>query len=349
MMSKSAKWLVAVLGAITAASVVAVVFMAAQRAGEDEQDAEESVRTPSHVSVRDGRTVITLDPDTQTREGIRVVPLAQTSMRAQLRGTAILLAATDLAAVRNNYVAGRARLEREQVDLHVFSSQYERVKTLYQQNENMSLKAMEDAEAAFRGSQAQVKADEQDVRLQLNTAGQRWGAVVADWVASGGPVLERILEQRECLVQLVFPPGEIAAPPATVSLAAPANHLVQARFVSPFPQVDPQIQGVSFLYRVPNRPGLAAGMNLVAFVPVGQLLHGTVIPASALVWWQGRAWAYEAVSPDTFARREVPTGSPVAGGYFVSGGTFAPGARLVIAGAQALLSEEFRSQIQQEQ
>lgn len=89
-------------------------------------------------------------------------------------------------------------------------------------------------------------------------------------------------------------------------------------------------------------------MNLVALVPVGSLLRGIVIPGSALVWWQGKAWAYEATSPSTFARQEVPTDTPVEGGYFIPATTFAPGTKLVTAGAQALLSEEFRSQIQRE-
>jgi hypothetical protein len=39
---------------------------------------------------------------------------------------------------------------------------------------------------------------------------------------------------------------------------------------------------------------------------------------------------------------------PVTGGYFVPGTAFLPGTKLVVRNAQALLSEEFRSQIQQE-
>ena len=212
----------------------------------------------------------------------------------------------------------------------------------------MSLKAMQDAEATYRNNQAQVNADEQDAKLQLDTVRQRWGAVVADWIASNRPHLDPVLEQREFLAQVIFPPGEVAKPPATLSLTAPGNRLVQARFISPLPQVNPQIQGISFLYLMPNRTGLAVGMNLVVLVPVGQQVNGWAIPESAIVWWQGKAWAYVESPANTFTRHEVPIDNPITGGYFVPGSTFAPAMKLVTAGAQALLSEEFRSQLKAE-
>jgi hypothetical protein len=346
--SKSAKWLVGIVIALAVVSVAVVVFTAAHRGDKDEEDQAESVKTPSHVSVENGSTVITLDPQTQGREGIRVAPVTQASRHAELRGTAVLLAVTDLATMRNSYVAARTKFERDQVDLSVSRSQYERTKTLYEQNQNMSLKAMQDAEATYRNNQAQVSADEQEAKLQLDTVRQRWGGVLADWIAGNRPILDPVLEQREFLAQVIFPPGEVAKPPATLSLTTPGNRLVQARFISPLPQVNPQIQGISFLYLVPDRTGLAVGMNLVVLVPVGQRLDGTVVPESAIVWWQGKAWAYVESPANTFTRREVPTDNPVSGGHFVPGSTFPPATKLVTAGAQALFSEEFRSQLKAE-
>jgi hypothetical protein len=66
-----------------------------------------------------------------------------------------------------------------------------------------------------------------------------------------------------------------------------------------------------------------------------------------MVWWQGYAWVYEQTTPGRFVRRQVPTDSPLESGVFVSRG-FSPRDQIVIRGAQTLLSEEFRSQIQPE-
>ena len=347
-MSKSMKWFVGLLIAMTAVSIVVVVFTAAHRADKDEGDEEESVKTLSHVTIENGITVIALDPQTQKREGIQTVQLTQTSMRSKLRATAVLLSVNDLATLRNNYVAAQTKVERDRVDLDVSRSQYERTKSLYEQNQNVSLKAMQDAEATYRNTQAQVNGDEQDVKLQLDTVRQRWGGVIAGWIATNKAILEPILEQRELLAQVIFPPGQVAKPPTTLSLTTQGNRIVQARLVSPLPQVNPQIQGISFLYLVPGGTGLAVGMNLVVLVPIGEQLEGTVLPESSVVWWQGKAWAYVETSANTFARREIGTDSPASGGYFIPGTAFGPGTRLVTAGAQALLSEEFRSQLKAE-
>jgi len=347
-MSQRVKWLVAALLAATAVSVIAVVFMAAHRPDRGEEDEEEAVKAPSHVQKENERTVLRLSAATLAREGIRVEPVQQQTRRAELRGMAVLLPAGELAGLRNSYVAARARVARDELQIKVARSQYQRIKTLYQQNQNMSLKAMQDAQAAYGASQAQIEADEQEAELQLDTARQRWGPVVAGWIAENSRSLAELLQQRSYLAQVIFPPGEVAKPPGALSLSSPGNHLLPARLVGSLPQVNPQIQGVSFLYRVASQPGLAAGMNLVVFVPVGPLLRGSVVPETAVVWWQGKAWAYQETSNNTFARREVPTGNPLPSGYFVPGSAFAPNTKLVTAGAQALLSEEFRGQIQEE-
>lgn len=348
-MSKSAKWLIAFLALTTIVSVSAVVFlMVKSHPDTDDEDEQEAVKIPSHVSVQNGRTVIRLDAAEQAREGIRVSPVSRTSLRTELRATAVVLSAADLATARISYAATRARLDRDRLAVSVARTQYERVKSLYEQNQNMSLKAMQDAEAAWRNAQSVMNADDQDARLQLDPVRARWGVEVAGWIASNNATLQSVLEQRELLAQVVFPPGETANPPQSLSLEGPRKELITARYISAYPQVNPQVQGIGFLYELSNRAGLAVGMNLVAHVPVGRALRGSFLPDSAVVWWQGKAWVYELAARGTFTRVEAATGNPVNGGYFVPGDALPDGTNIVTAGAQALLSEEFRSQIQQE-
>jgi hypothetical protein len=72
---------------------------------------------------------------------------------------------------------------------------------------------------------------------------------------------------------------------------------------------------------------------------------GVVIPDSAVVWLDGRAWAYVQKGRGSFIRQEVVTNHPVEKGWFVTK-KFQNGDRVVVQGAQLLLSEEFRVQIQ---
>ena len=349
-MNRLIQWLLAALIVIAAAAVAAAVYGVALRgtAGEQDEDQQAAVQAASRTSVQNGRSVVTMDAQAQAREGIRVAPVAETSMRAEVRGMAIVLPVTDLASIRNAYVAARSRLERDDVGVTLSRTRYDRARSLYEQDQNVSLAAMQDAEAAYRTSQAQKQADEQDATLQIDTVRLRWGAVLADWTVKGDPALDAILEQRALLVQVAFPPGEVAKAPSTLSLSLPGNQRVPARLVSSMPEVNTQIQGLSYAYVAPARPGLAVGMNVPVLVPVGEPVGGALVPDGAVVWWQGQAWVYEAVSPTAFTRRPLAPDHRVEGGYFVPGRAFPAGTRLAVAGAQLLLSEEFRGQIQQE-
>jgi len=88
-------------------------------------------------------------------------------------------------------------------------------------------------------------------------------------------------------------------------------------------------------------------MNVLAFLPSGSATEGADVPASAVVWWQGRAWVYRRTGQDTFARVEIATDLPAPGGGYIARDV-PEDAEIVTRGAQLLLSEEFRAQIQVE-
>jgi len=68
------------------------------------------------------------------------------------------------------------------------------------------------------------------------------------------------------------------------------------------------------------------------------------VPRSAIVRFAGRTWAYAELGGDRFSRREVTPDRPTADGWFVALG-WSPGDRVVTLGAEALLSEELKSEI----
>jgi hypothetical protein len=70
-----------------------------------------------------------------------------------------------------------------------------------------------------------------------------------------------------------------------------------------------------------------------------------VVPEGAVVRTGDRAWAYAQIAPTQFERRQLEVSMPAARGWFVTSG-FTAGDQVVVTGAQALLSEELKSQIQ---
>jgi hypothetical protein len=313
----------------------------------DEEDEEEVIKTPSRVSIQNGQTILTLDTDTQSQVGIAVIPLKALTSREQVTAPAIVLSGQELVSARTNYVAGKAHLEKVRANMDVARQEYDRLKTLYQDQQNASQKDLQAAEGVLRSDRADAEAAMQDLSLQAAAVRQSWGDVVAKWVVDDAPALGSLLDQHKFLVQVTLPTGVVSAAPETIALEIAGSAQIEAKLISPFPRIDPRIQGTSLLYITHDHLGLAPGLNLAARLPVGRPMRGVLIPQSAIVWWQGNAWIYQQITPGRFVRRLVSTDTPLANGVFVSTG-FSPGDQIAVRGAQALLSEEFRSQIQPE-
>lgn len=346
---KSLKWLLGIALVVVAASVLLRTFVWTHKdpPDQDDEDQEESVQAPSRVSVIHGQTVVTLDEATQKRIGIAVETLRAEETREQATAVATILPVQELIALRSAFVAAKSQVEKAQVSVSVSRKEYERLKSLYQENQNASLKSVQAADAALRTDKASLKAAQQELEVQKAASVQNWGSVVAGWVAAGAGRLDRVLSHQELLVQVTLAPGIASAAPRAIELSTPGGGQIHAGYISPLPRVDPRIQRATLLYSMASHPGLAPGLNLVASLPIGQKLKGVRVPRSAIVWWQGQPWAYEQTASRQFTREQVLTATPLEAGYFETAG-FVPGSMIVIQGAQALLSEEFRSKIQPE-
>jgi hypothetical protein len=330
--------------AVPVAALVLLPVLALAGCGGHTDEAEEST-APPRVSSERGQVVVVLDPQTLARSGIVVEALAAASHDASESGYGSVLDVSDLAETRGGFSAVRARVEKGRAALAASRSELERLRKLYADGANASQRAVEAATAAARADEAEVQAATGALEAERALARQRWGPVVTGWLERGAPDLDALLEQRQRLLEIALPTG--ASPPRAgtrVAVRAGDGTVVAARVLSPAPRADPRIQGVSVLCIAPASPVMLPGVSVDAQVPVGPAVSGVVVPASAVVWWQGRAWAYVERRTGAFSRSEVATDVPVPGGWFVSGG-IAAGKRMVVRGAQTLLSEEGRGAV----
>jgi hypothetical protein len=299
----------------------------------------EAHRGPAQISTENGQTVLTLDSSAQNRLGLEVATLAATVVRPHATFPATVLSVQDLAASRNNFVLTQAQIQKAQVAADFARKEYTRLKTLFDQNQNISEKSLQSAEAILEADQTDVRVGEQQQALQESVARQQWGYIVAKWAMEGSPALQRILDRSDVLVQMTMLSDATYTAPKSISLEIPGGPRTEGSFVSAFPRVDPRIQGRTFLYVAHAQPGLTPGINLLAYLTVGSAMKGLIVPAAAVVWSEGRTWVYQQTAEDRFVRRAMATDIPVEAGFLVTQ-PFASGDKLVIQGAQALLSEE---------
>jgi hypothetical protein len=330
--------------------IATVVVLASLGACQNRLDKDDEVKpstsgtspaTPpaAKISFENGQAILTLDQQTQSRMGIEFVTLTAAVTRTQVAVPAVVLSVQELATFRNSYIAAQSQIEKDRVDTDVARKEYSRLKILFDNNQNISEKALQSAEGSLHTLEVDERTAEKQLNLQASITEQQWGNVVTKWAMDGSPELERVLGMHETLLQVTLPFEQSYNAPRTISVEIPGRTRTEATLISSFPRVDSRIQGRSFLYASSAQPDFTPGINLLAHIAVGNAMRGVIVPASAVVWSEGRAWTYLQTAPDQFTRREMPTDSPVDNGYFVSAG-FSARNKIVKRGAQSLFSEE---------
>jgi hypothetical protein len=190
-----------------------------------------------------------------------------------------------------------------------------------------------------------------------------------------GGVVARCVDFRFALLRLEVPPEVVAdGPPAHVELFANSavplalegatnnpdprseSPSFPGRLVGAAPQVEVNSQFAAYWYEVDTAGGKAnedrlrpsnwrPGLFVKALVPVPQAgsRSAVAVPATSLLYHQGRALVYVRISPGRFERREVRILGRDNGSWVLASGVQA-GERVVSQRAQVLLSEEFRGE-----
>lgn len=278
-----------------------------------------------------GRTLVKLNQDTQTHMGLKVQPLAAAQMAPEVKGYGRVLDPAPLAALVTEAASVQASVEAS-------TREFERLKGLYSQNQNASARALETAEAAMKHDQISLASVQS--RLLLG-----WGQAIASQ-ADLAAFVRSLVAQETALVRVDLPLGEqLSAAPTggrIASLGTP-EHLSEAQYLGPAPSADPQMQsrGVLLLAKIDSPP---PGTAVLAWLALpGQSQSGVVVPRSAILRHESRTFVYLQTADDVFERKAVTIERPAGDGWFVGGG-FGPQDKVVVVGAQELLSEELKGQ-----
>ncbi len=337
-MSTSWKRLLFALAAVAVASGLVFAFVEGREEIAREREREKPIQVPPRVSQGvAGEVVVEVDRETRERISLATAPLVE---GAEPDVTPAFGGALD----PNPFLSLHAELSTAEAALAASCAEFERTRALHREGENASAKSLEAATA-------QLRADESRVRLAQRQLAQSWGEDVAALASADRETLaEKLASNARVAVGASLPLGEtLRAQPraASVLLLGAEDRPLHAAAVHEVLTIEQSAQGRTFLVwvepgEIPLRPGAPATVLLEA---PGGLRAGAVVPREGVVRTAGGAWAYVQLDDDRFARRRVVTDHPTADGWFVSTG-LRPGERVVVSGAQTLLSEEQKTQIE---
>lgn len=325
------------LPAIGILALAALVYGYRQlnREGKADEKADKPISAASKVEHNaGGETVIALGQKTQQLIGLKTATLSAATLPPEINAYGRVLDPAPLVAALGDTASARATFDAS-------SKEYQRLKALFAQGRNTSAKALETAGAAMERDRIGFQA----AQAQLHAA---WGKAIA-----GQPDLPAFVQSlaklENVLVRLDVPAGEaLAQTPTGAQLILPGtNEIVAARFLGRAATADAQSQGEGFLFVATNvPPRFASGLALAGLLELpGEPLRGVRVPDAAVIRSDETGWVYVQTGETNFTRRKITLEHPADGGWFVTNGV-APGDRVVVTGAQTLLSEERKSEIQ---
>jgi biotin carboxyl carrier protein len=286
-----------------------------------EAERDQPIVAPSRVQDQEGTAVVVFDSAEGRRVGLALAPLGPASRAPEDRLPAEVIAESGRTAQLRAPVAGRLTVP-EGARWPVLGAR------------------------VAAGVELARVSDARPLALPIGGVVTRVGAQPGALVEAGQSLLE-VSDYSRPLVRVAWPERAGDTPPAHLSFAPNGESVrIGARLVGPAPEADPVTRRPAYLYRAGQPwPGATPGTPVIVLVPrAGRAAAGVLVPDSAVVQWEGLAWAYVRRAPGRYQRVRVPTDRPAPGGW-ITGAPLGAGDTVVVRGAQELLSEEFRARV----
>ena len=288
--------------------------------GKDEYEAyqaelDKDIPNPSHVVVKQGINIVTLTPEIQNNSGIIAAKMHTTVFKGMQKSTGNVISIDSLIDAKSKYMGFLSDLNIANAAYSQNLKQYQRLKSLNEDDKNVSDHALQEALATVSSDEAKVHATEIQLKNLQITTQMQWG---------------------ETLAKLAF----------IDNLPGHLQNLLRATYISPASQVDANSYGKTFYFSAPSetlRIGMRVSVNMQS---EAKSSDGAIIPSNAVIWYAGKPWVYFKLKNNQFIRKPISTENEVQDGWFNQG--MNADNEVVVSGAQLLLSEEFKYQIKNE-
>lgn len=339
------------------ALIIVMLFWLLVFYGKDEFEAltqaqEEEIETPMLVSNKEGITVIRVNTATQVQSDIKTSPLMASTHQANISTYGSVISIDGLIDLRTRYLAAKSEIEVLRATLIQNKSELARLQILNQDNKNVSDKAVAMADSNVKADEARIAAADSTAKNLTDSMRQQWGESLTKQAtqANASALLQNLIAGKEVLIQTTLPFDAVEPRENSSIMIAPTaapSHTIRAYYISRAPFSNVTIQGKTYFYRAVSTE-LRAGMQINAInATSNKSVSGVTVPNEAIVWYAGKPWVYRKTAKEQFSRLPINTDIEVENGWFYQG-NLKEKDEVVTSGAQLLLSEEFKSQITNE-
>ncbi len=338
-----------------------LIFYAKDEFEAYQSSQEEEIESHNYVTENAGVNIVSLSPATQQNSGITTAKLNSASFQGEIKSLGSVVSIDSLTEAKAKFLSLKTNIDIARSGSGQNIQQYQRLKTLNEDDKNVSDRAVQEALAMVNADKASVTSSELQLKnLHTNTKLQ-WGEALAKLAFEDtlAPHLASLLDRRNVLIQVSLPLNTATPKAGSTINVTPLNEStssIKAIYISPASTSDSSGFGKTFYYSAPAellRIGMRVNVNFANNVSAAA--SGVIIPNTAVVWYAGKPWAYfkqgqNKAGLGQFVRKPISADSEVGSG--IDSGWFnaniSADSEVVVTGAQLLLSEEFKYLIKNE-
>jgi hypothetical protein len=349
-MNKKLTLIIVVQALLIIALFWVLIFYAKDEYETYQSEQEEEIESPSRVTEKSGINIVSLPPATQQNSGIKTAKVSEASYQGEIKSFGNVVGIDSLIEAKASYLTLKTNASLARAASGQNIQQYQRLKTLNDDDKNVSDRAVQEALAAVNADNANITASELQLKNLQNSMKLQWGEALARLAFNDKlpPHLENLLNRKNVLIQVSLPLSSTTPKAGSSIDVTPLNDSsspIKAVYVSPAANSDSNGFGKTFYYSG-SAEQLRIGMRVNVEAPTSGSINGIIIPSSAVVWYAGTPWAYFKQGKDQFVRKPISADTEVEAGWFNQG--LDANSEVVVNGAQLLLSEEFKYLIKNE-
>jgi hypothetical protein len=303
--------------------LVFVAAFAACRGAESGAPAAESTAASTDTAQENGIVVIALQPASHATPTVI--------------GYATVVDIGELFSSASQYAAADAQHRQFAAQLEASRTALARQQLLNADNKNASDRAVQEAAAVAATDAASLRAADANRAAIENVARQRWGATLASGVIHGSAWATALQRGDAALLELAFT-GD-APPPVTVVVRSGSRRQRTARLLAASPRVDARLQHAAHNYLASPGAEFPVGLS-IEVTGRGAAANGVLVPARAVVWDNGVATVFVEKHAGEYDALAITATTRADEGFIEPG--LAPGTRVVVEGAQQLLSQRHK-------
>jgi hypothetical protein len=225
--------------------------------------------------------------------------------------------------------------------------------TLNEDNKNISDQALSDQQILV----ANISGSIDNINILLKNLKQKvlsqWGDKFYKLIKNEKPIknLQSLLDGKSRLVKITLPSsdGEQVIPKKILFNPINGSKEIEGYFVSKAPTVDHSLLGQTFYYLI-NSSDIRIGSKLIGFYQNtnDKKISLFELPHNSIIWSSGLPWVYVEKESAVYIKKPVVLKNEIKGGWLASSDNISDNDKVVIKGAQLLLSEEYKYQIKNE-